>query len=88
MENAKNNILGKRNFYYETNILESSMYSGFEINDLGFDYEEEFIEKIKNVKIQDIKKVADKYFNDKFVLTVLAQKEYLSQVDNINCKKY
>lgn len=88
LENAKNNILGKRNFYYETNILESSMYSGFEINDLGFDYEEEFIEKIKNVKIQDIKKVADKYFNDKFVLTVLAQKEYLSQVDNINCKKY
>lgn len=86
--NVKSNILGKRNFYYETNILESSMYSGFEINDLGFDYEEEFIEKIKNVKIQDIKKVADKYFNDKFVLTVLAQKEYLSQVDNINCKKY
>lgn len=88
LENAKNNILGKRNFYYETNILESSIYSGFEINDLGFDYEEEFIKKIKNVKIQDIKKVADKYFNDKFVLTVLAQKEYLSQVDNINCKKY
>ncbi|UKI42174.1 MAG: hypothetical protein L6V95_04125 [Candidatus Melainabacteria bacterium] len=47
MENTKNNILGKRNFYYETNILESSMYSGFEINDLGYDYEEKFIEKIK-----------------------------------------
>ena len=87
LENTKNNILGKRNFYYETNILESSMYSGFEINDLGYDYEEKFIEKIKNVKIQDIKKVADKYFNDKFVLTVLAQKEYLSQVDEQNCKK-
>lgn len=87
LENTKNNILGKRNFYYETNILESSMYSGFEINDLGYDFEEKFIEKIKNVKIQDIKKVADKYFNDKFVLTVLAQKEYLSQVDEQNCKK-
>lgn len=67
--------------------FESSMYSGFEINDLGYDFEEKFIEKIKNVKIQDIKKVADKYFNDKFVLTVLAQKEYLSQVDEQNCKK-
>lgn len=88
LENTKNNILGKRNFYYETNILESSMYSGFEINGLGFDYEEEFIKKIKSVKIQDIKKVADKYFNDKFVLTVLAQNKYLSQVDDKNWKKF
>lgn len=88
LENTKNNILGKRNFYYETNILESSMYSGFEINGLGFDYEEEFIKKIKNVKIQDIKKVADKYFNDKFVLTVLAQNKYLSQVDDKNWRKF
>ena len=86
LENTKNNILGKRNFYYETNILESSMYSGFEINGLGYEYEEEFIKKIKNVKIQDIKKVADKYFNDKFVLTILAQNKYLSQVDDKNYK--
>lgn len=86
VENTKNNILGKRNFYYETNILESSMYSDFEINGLGYEYEEEFIKKIKNVKIQDIKKVADKYFNDKFVLTILAQNKYLSQVDDKNYK--
>ena len=84
LENTKNNILGKRNFYYETNILESSMYSGFEINGLGFNYEEEFIKKIKKVKIQDIKKVADRYFSDKFILTILAQKEYLSQIDDKN----
>ena len=38
-------------------------------------------------KIQDIKKVADKYFNDKFVLTVLAQNKYLSQVDDKDYKR-
>lgn len=37
----------------------------------GFDFHKNAVEKIKSVTPQDIMDCANKYFNDKYVLTVL-----------------
>ena len=47
LENAKNNAIGKRQFYTETNILESSLMGYYEFLNLGYDFEEKLINSIK-----------------------------------------
>ena len=71
---GKNNILGKRQFILETNIQQASVMGFYELMGVGYDYEEKYQQKITNVSAQDIKNVANKYFNENYVLTVLAPK--------------
>ena len=77
LENAKNNAIGKRQFYQETNMLEAVLKGYYEF--LGFDdnYEEKLIEKIKNTTKEDIKETAIKYFSMPSALCVLAPEAYL-----------
>lgn len=82
LQDAKNNILGKRGFYFETNALISSVVGMYEIQGIGYDYEEKFIEAVKQVSSEDIKKCAEKYFSKPKVLTVLSPKEYINKVKN------
>ena len=44
----------------------------YELNGLGYDYEQIYQNKIKAVTKEDIKNVANKYFTDNFVLFALA----------------
>ena len=71
LEDAKNNILGKWAFLEETNAQQANWLAHYEIMGFGFDFLEEATEKIKKVTPKDIKDCANKYFNDKFVLTIL-----------------
>ena len=71
LENAKNNILGKWAFINETNSQQANWLAHYGIMGFGFDFFENAVAKIKNVTAQDLKDCANKYFNDKFVLTVL-----------------
>ncbi len=80
LENAKNNLIGKRQFFMETNLQQASMIAFYEDKGLGCDYEEKLINLIKNVTIEDIQRVANLCIKDPFVLTVLAPKEYLAQI--------
>lgn len=71
LENAKNNIFGKWAFISETNSQQANWLAHYGIMGFGFDFYKNAVEKIKSVTPQDIMDCANKYFNDKFVLTVL-----------------
>ena len=69
---GKNNILGKRQFVLETNIQQASIVSVYELLGFGYDYEEKYQQKIMNVTAEDVKRVANKYFTNDYVLCALA----------------
>lgn len=81
LENAKNNAIGKRQFYQETNLLEASLKGYYEYLGLGFDFEDKLIEKMKNVTKEDIINTAAKYFSKPNALCVLAPKTYLENAN-------
>lgn len=71
LENAKNNLFGKWAFISETNSQQANWLAHYAIQGLGFDFREKAVDRIKKVTVQDIQDCANKYFNDKFVLSVL-----------------
>lgn len=71
LQNAKNNIIGKWAFMQETNSQQGCLTAHHAIQGLGFDFQSEIKEKIKKVTAEQIQACANKYFNDKYVLTVL-----------------
>ncbi len=77
LENAKNNLIGKRQFFMETNLQQASMIAFYEDKGLGCDFEETLIKMVKEVTVDDIQRVANECINGPSVLTVLAPKEYL-----------
>ena len=77
LENAKNNLIGKRQFFTETNIQQASLMAYYEDKGLGYDYEAKFIEQINSVSVDDIKRVANICLNVPSLLTVLAPQDYM-----------
>ena len=77
LENAKNNAIGKRQFYYQTNLIEALTIGYYECIGLGCDFEEKLINSIKAVTKEQILSVASKYFSKYNALCVLAPKKYL-----------
>lgn len=71
LQNAKNNMIGKQQFITETNAQQANLLAYYATMGLGFDYQEKMIEKIKHVTPEQIKTVANKYFDDKFVVSIL-----------------
>lgn len=71
LENAKNNILGKWAFSFETNSQQACNYAHYGILGLGFDFNDKTKEKIKSVTSKQLIDCANKYFNDKYVLSIL-----------------
>ncbi len=71
LENAKNNLIGKQQFISETNSQQASQLAYYGIMGLGFDYQQNIIERIKKVTSAQIQECANKYFNDKFVVSIL-----------------
>lgn len=71
LQNAKNNIIGKWAFMQETNSQQCCLAAHHAIQGLGFDFQTGIKEKVKNVTAEQIQACANKYFNDKYVLTVL-----------------
>lgn len=71
LKNAKNNIIGKQEFVTETNAQQANLLAYYGIMELGFDFQEKIIEKIKDVNVSDIQRVAQKYFGEKSVISIL-----------------
>ena len=71
IEGAKNNLLGKQQFMTETNAQQANQLCYYGIMGLGFDFQEKITARIKKVTAEDIQRVANKYFDEKFVLSVL-----------------
>ena len=83
LEDAKNNAIGKRQFYQETNLLEASLKGYYEFLGLGYSFEEQLIEKIKATTKEQIINTAEKYFSKPNALCVLAPKKYLKEANLI-----
>lgn len=71
LNNAKNNIIGKWAFSQEDNNQQAATYAHYAITGLGFDFNEIAREKIKSVTPEQIKNCANKYFNDKYVVSII-----------------
>lgn len=71
LENAKNNLFGKWAFITETNSQQSNWLAHYGVNGVGFDYLCRVKNIIKQVTPEDIKACANKYLNDKFVISIL-----------------
>lgn len=71
LHNAKNNLIGKQQFLFETNSQQANIMAYYSIFGKGFNYRDEIIEKIKMVTSQDILDCAGKYFTNDYVLTVI-----------------
>ena len=80
LTDAKNNLLGKRQFFTETNIQQASLICYYESNGLGANYSDVLREMILNVKPEQIQDVANKYFGDNYVLSIIAPNEYLKEI--------
>lgn len=83
LEDAKNNAIGKRQFYQETNILEATLKGYYEFLGLGYEFEEKLINNIKSVTKEMIIKTAENCFSTPNALCVLAPKKYLKEADLI-----
>ncbi len=81
LTNAKNNLIGKRQFFTETNLQQASLIAFYEDKGLGADFEEKLIEMVKQVSVADIKRVANECIKDPFVLAVLAPQKYLEGIE-------
>ncbi len=71
LENAKNNLIGKWAFSQEDNSQQAATYAHYAVTGLGFDFNERAKEKIKNVTPEQLQNCANKYFNDKYVISII-----------------
>lgn len=71
LNDAKNNLVGKCAFLDETNIQQACGYAKYGVLGLGFNYSDTMKEKVKAVTPEQILKCAQKYFNDKYVLSII-----------------
>ena len=71
LDNAKNNLFGKWAFSQEDNSQQAGSYAHYAANGLGFEFNEKIRDKIRAVTPQQIKDAANKYFNDKYVISII-----------------
>lgn len=77
LDDAKNNYLGKRAFFHETNSQQSYYLGFYEAMGLGSEFDDVITEKIKKVTAQQIQEAANKYFSKNSVISILAPQKYL-----------
>lgn len=71
LHNAKNNLIGKQQFLFETNTQQANTMAYYSIMGKGFNYRDEVIECVKNVTSDDILACANKFFTDDYVLAII-----------------
>lgn len=79
LREAKDKILGNFILTQETNMEKASTLGWFEVSGRGFDYINEYPQIIESVTAADIIRVANKYFNGPYVLSIVAPEKYLKQ---------
>lgn len=71
LREAKDKIIGQFVIGQETNLEKASTIGWFEASDRGFDFKNRYVELINNVTEADIIEVANKYFNNNYVMSVV-----------------
>jgi len=77
LEDAKNNYLGKRSFFHETNMQQAHYLGFYDIAGLGADYDRKIPEKVEKINSNDIREAANIYLSNDFVISLLAPEQYL-----------
>ena len=71
LQEAKDKLLGHYIIAQETNLDKASTIGWFETSGRGYQFDEEYVKLINSVTESDIIEVANKYFNDKYVLSIV-----------------
>ena len=72
LQEAKDKILGNFIISQETNMEKASTLGWFEVSGRGFEYLNEYPKLIQNISAMDIIRVANKYFTDNMVSTIVS----------------
>lgn len=80
LEDAKNNYLGKRAFFHETNSQQAHYLGYYDILGLGANFDNTIPDKIKKVSENDIREVANKYLSGNSVISILAPEEFIKNI--------
>lgn len=74
LQEAKEKIIGNYIISQETNLDKATTVGWFETSGRGFDFQTKYETLINNVTASDIVEVANKYFNDNYVMSVVKGK--------------
>lgn len=77
---AKNNYLGKRAFMHETNSQQAYFLGYYNVMGVGAEFDTQIEDRIRKVTSEDVKKVANKYFSQNSITSILAQKEFIKEL--------
>ena len=73
LKDAKEKLLGNYLIGFETNLDKASIIGSYEALDMGYEFNEKYQELINNVTDTDIINVANKYFNENYILSIVTQ---------------
>lgn len=71
LKEAKEKLLGHYIISQETNLDKATTIGWFETTGRGYQFDDEYIKLINNVTESDIIEVANKYFNNNYVLSIV-----------------
>ena len=75
LDGAKENILGRLEYFSQTNIQQATIAASDHILGLGLDWEEKYRKMIEAITVDDIQQAA-KYFSGNYVTSTLAPNEF------------
>lgn len=73
LSDAKEKLIGNYIIGLETNLDKASTIGGYEMLGLGYQYIDEYTDMINSVTDTDILEVANKYFNNNYVLSIVTK---------------
>ena len=71
LKNAVNNLIGKQDFITETNSQQANIMAYYSIMGKPYGYQKEVREALHRVTPQDLQRVANEYFTDDYILSVI-----------------
>lgn len=71
LQEAKDKLLGHYIIGQETNLDKAMTIGWFEASTRGYEFDEEYIKLINSVTENDIIDVANRYFNEKFIISIV-----------------
>ena len=73
LKDAKEKLIGNYVIGLETNLEKASMTGKYETFGLGYEFKDKYIDLINSVTDTDIIEVANKYFNDNYILSIVTK---------------
>ncbi len=73
LKDAKEKLIGNYIIGLETNLDKASTLGGYEALGVGYEFDTQYQELINSIKDTDILEVANKYFNNNYVLSIVSK---------------